>query len=90
MSNPPFFHEASGAVRFWVPINGTLVGASIGKETLHYRYRPTATNDEPLATYQVHAQEIEAAVRRRVAGGSVEPVMLRDYDLHESVGKGIG
>lgn len=90
MSNPPFFHEASGAVRFWVPINGTLVGASIGKETLHYRYRPTATNDEPLATYQVHAQEIEAAVRRRVAGGSAEPVMLRDYDLHESVGKGIG
>jgi len=90
MSNPPFFHEASGAVRFWVPINGTLVGASIGKETLHYCYRPTATNDEPLATYQVHAQEIEAAVRRRVAGGSAEPVMLRDYDLHESVGKGIG
>ena len=90
MSNPPFFHEASGAVHFWVPINGTLVGASIGKETLHYCYRSTATNDEPLATYQVHAQEIEAAVRRRVAGGSAEPVMLRDYDLHESAGKGIG
>ena len=32
----------------------------------------------------------DAAVRRRVSGGSVEPVMLRDYDLHEAVGKGIG
>ena len=89
MSNPPFFHEASGSVHFWVPIDGTLVGASIGKETLHYCYRSTAIDDEPLATYQLHAQEIDAAVRRRVSGGSVEPVMLRDYDLHEAVGKGI-
>ena len=42
-----------------------------------------------LETYQLHAQQIDAAVRRRVSGGSVEPVMVRDYDLHESVGKGI-
>ncbi|MGJ7512162.1 DUF1488 family protein [Variovorax sp. GT1P44] len=87
MSNPPFFHDASGAVHFWVPIDGQLVGASIGKETLHYCYRPTATDDQPLETYQLHAHEIEAAVRRRVAGGSVEPVMLRDYDLREPAGK---
>jgi len=89
MTNPPFFHEASGAVHFWVPIDGQLVGASIGKESLHYCYRPTAIDDQPLDTYQRHAQEIDAAVRRRVSRGSVEPVMLRDYDLHESVGKGI-
>ena len=89
MSNPPFFHEASGAVHFWVPIGDTLVGARIGKETLHYCYQSTANDDQPLATYQLHAQEIDAAVRRRVSGGSVEPVMVRDYDLHEAAGKGI-
>jgi len=51
-----------------VPIDGTFVGASIGKETLHYCYRSTAIDDEPLATYQLHAQEIDAAVRGRVSG----------------------
>jgi len=89
MSNPPFFHEASGTVHFWVSIDGQLVGASIGKETLHYCYRSTALDDQPLDTYQLHAQEIDEAVRRRVAGGSVEPVMLRDYDLHRAVRKGV-
>ena len=90
MSNPPFFHEASGSVHFWVPIDGALVGATIRKETLHYCYRSTAVDDQPLETYQLHAQAIDAAVRRRVSGGSVEPVMVRDHDLHEAVGKGIG
>jgi len=89
MSNPPFFHDASGTVRFWVLIDGQLVGASIGKETLHYCYRGGAGAHEPLETYTLHAQDIDAAVRRRVAGGSVEPVMLRDFDLHEPSGKGI-
>jgi hypothetical protein len=89
MSNPPYFHEASGSVHFWVPIDGALVGASIRKETLHYCFRSTAIDDQPLETYQLHAQAIEAAVRRRFSGGSVEPVMVRDYDLHEAVGKGI-
>jgi hypothetical protein len=89
MSNPPYFHEASGSVHFWVPIDGALVGATIRKETLHYCYRSTAIDDQPLETYQLHAQAIDAAVRRRISGGSVEPVMVRDYDLHEAVGKGI-
>ncbi len=81
MSNPPFFHEASGTVRFWILIDGVHVGASIGKEVLHYHYRPTAADDNPMETYELHAEEIEAAVRKRVAGGSTEPVMLREYDL---------
>ena len=89
MSNPPYFHEASGSVHFWVPIDGALVGATIRKETLHYCYRSTAIDDQPLQTYQLHAQVIDAAVRRRVSGGSIEPVMVRDYDLHDAVGKGI-
>lgn len=81
MSQPPAFHDASGTVRFWVAIDGQLVGASVSKETLHYRYRPGAFDDEPMDTYALHAQEIESAVRRRVAQGSVEPVMLRENDL---------
>ncbi|MBW8830593.1 MAG: DUF1488 family protein [Burkholderiales bacterium] len=81
MSQQPFFHDASGTVRFWVAIDDMLVGASIGKETLHYRYQPQRTDDDPLATYTANAAEIDAAVRRRVANGSREPVMLRDPDV---------
>ena len=35
----------------------------------------------PLETYALDAAEIDAAVRKRVAGGAREPVMLRDFDL---------
>jgi hypothetical protein len=84
MSEPAFFHQPSGTVRFWVLVDGLSVGASIGKEVLHYRYQPLAIDDDPLATYTAHAAEIDAAVRRRVAGGSTEPVMLRDPDVRES------
>ena len=77
----PFLHDDSGAVRFWVLVDGTEVGASIRKETLHYRFAPGRTDDQPLATYQAHAAEIGEAVRRRVAAGSIEPVMLREHDL---------
>lgn len=81
MSQPPFFHEASGAVRFWVPVESELVGATISRATLHYRFRPDASDDDPLETYRHHSREIDAAVRRRVAKGSIEPVMLREFDL---------
>ena len=77
----PFFHQDSGTVRFWVPVDGLLVGASIAKHVLHYRWQPHMTDDDPLATYQANAAEIHAAVRRRVATGSIEPVMLRDLDV---------
>jgi hypothetical protein len=82
MTSPsPFFHEDSGAVRFWVQVGDAFVGATIGKVTLHYRYEPRRTDDDALATYLAHADEIDAAVRRRVAAGSREPVMLRDWDV---------
>jgi Protein of unknown function (DUF1488) len=81
MSQEPFFHAASGTIRFWVMVDDQLVGASISKETLHYRYKAHASDDDPLVTYTANAAEIDAAVRRRVAGGSREPVMLRDPDV---------
>jgi hypothetical protein len=76
-----FFHNDSGAVRFWVPIDGQLIGASISRETLHRRFRPTAPGADPMETFTSHASDIQAAVERRVAQGSIEPVMLREFDL---------
>ena len=81
MSQAPFFHPDSGSVRFWVQVDDLLVGASIRKETLHYRYHAHLTDDDPLDTYKANATEIDAAVRRRVAAGSIEPVMLREHDM---------
>jgi hypothetical protein len=81
MSQEPFFHQPSGTVRFWVLVDDVLVGAMIGKATLHYRYHPNRSDDDPLETYLANAAEIDEAVRRRVATGSSEPVMLRDPDI---------
>ncbi len=81
MSDAPFFHESSGTVRFWVSVDGKLLGASVGREALHQRYRPTAQGEDPVETFLANAADIEAAVRRRFAQGSREPVMLREYDL---------
>lgn len=81
MPDEPFFHEASGTVRFWVLVDGQLLGASVSREALHHRYRPGAQADDPLDTWRDNAADLEAAVRRRVAQGSLEPVMLREYDL---------
>ena len=80
MADTPFFHDASGTVRFSVTVEGQPVGASIGREILRYHYR-TAEDADPLNTFGLHTEEMDAAVRRRVAGGSSEPVMLRENDL---------
>lgn len=84
MSQPPFFHEPSGSVRFWVMIADTEVGASVSRETLHYSFRPKAQGEDPLETYAAFERELGAAVQRRVAQGALEPVMLREFDLRAS------
>ncbi len=76
-----FYHHDSEAVRFWVPIADGFVGASIRRAVLQYRFRPPGSEEEPIETYARHAVELGAAVQRRVAQGSIEPVMLRDFDL---------
>jgi len=81
MTTESFFHEGSGTVRFWVPLGQVLVGAMVKKETLHYRYHALQTNDDPMETYRENTAEIHEAVRRRLASGSLEPVMLRDADI---------
>ena len=83
MSDAPFLHEASGTVRFWVLVDGRPFGASVGREALHHRYRPKVQGEDPLQTFRDNQADIEAAVLRRIAQGSREPVMLREYDLRE-------
>lgn len=79
---PPFFHADSGAVRFWVLDDaGQSVGASVSKEALHYRFNSGLAGTEALASYLLHRADIDAAVRRRIASGSIEPVMLRERDM---------
>lgn len=89
MSDAPFFHDSSGTVRFWVDVDGTLWGASVSREALHHRYRSGAQGDDPLETFTANASDIEAAVRRRIAQGSREPVMLREYDLRAPGAQGV-
>lgn len=78
----PFFHEPSGAVRLWVRTEaGDAVGAILRKEVLHFRFRADLGGTDALATYLNHRDEIDAAVLRRIAAGSIEPVLLREADL---------
>jgi hypothetical protein len=85
MSQSAFFHEESEAVRFWVLVDGHPVGASISRATLHYRFRPNSSNEDPLETYLANEREIGDAVRARIASGSIEPVMVREFDLRAPV-----
>jgi hypothetical protein len=48
MADAPFFHDASGTVRFSVTVEGQDVNASIGREVLRYHYR-TAENADTLS-----------------------------------------
>jgi len=77
----PYFDEPSDAVRFWVLVEGQPLGASISRATLHYRFRPKSSDDDPIETFKANEREIDAAVRRRLQAGSLEPVMLREHDL---------
>lgn len=83
MPQAAFFHHDSQSVRVWVTVGDTIVGASIAKSVLHYRFCPMAVDEDPLQTYLDHAAVIDAAVRQRVAQGSIEPVMLRETDLRD-------
>ncbi|MDP9908646.1 hypothetical protein J2W27_000739 [Variovorax boronicumulans] len=82
MSDAPYFHDASGSVRFWVDLEGNrFVSASVGSQALRYHFH-TSESADPLETFGHHVEEIEAAVRRRLSQGAMEPVMLRENDLH--------
>ena len=77
----PFFHQDSGCVRFWVPIAGIAVGAAVNRETLQRLDEGPSVAGDPLVAFREYQAEIEDAVRRRVAAGAIEPVVIRDPDL---------
>ena len=78
----PYFHDDSGSVRFWVHSEALgYVGASIRKEILNYRFKSAGNAAEAVDTYRAQQPAIDAAVLRRIAQGSIEPVMLREVDL---------
>lgn len=77
-----FFHPDSGAVRFWVQDPaGQAVGAIIRQQILHHRFQADISGSDALDVYTRHRGEIDAAVLRRIATGSIEPVLLREADL---------
>jgi hypothetical protein len=78
----PYFHEPSGAVRFWVALHDAPpMGAILSKEVLRYRFDAAADGRDAVAAYESHRDEIDAAVLLRVSRGSIEPVLLRENDL---------
>ena len=78
----PYLHEESGTVRFWVLTEGGKhVGATISKQTLHFRFHAQMSGADAEAIYLANREIIDAAVRSRVARGSIEPVMLREFDV---------
>lgn len=82
MTSPPaFFHADSDAVRLRIPVGAAFIGATIGSASLHDRFEPMCSVDDALAPCVAQADEIHAAVRRRVAGASRRPVMLREWNL---------
>jgi hypothetical protein len=77
-----FFHADSSAVRFWVhDPAGHAVGAIIRQQILHHRFQADISGSDALVVYTRHRGEIDAAVLRRIATGSIEPVLLREADL---------
>lgn len=81
MSYEPYFHDASGSVRFWVPDGESGIGAIIGREILSYCFRGRSDENDPLKIYAAHRDQIHAAVKQRVAEGAREPVILKRHDL---------
>jgi hypothetical protein len=79
----PYFHGDSAALRFWVaaPDGAGWVGAIVRPALLHHRFQGDMGGSDALAVYQKHRPEIDAAVLRRIALGSIEPVMLREADF---------
>jgi len=84
MKQDAYFHQPSEAVRFWVEVEQQWIGASIASSVLHYSFCANSSTDQPMETYLAHAPEINAAVRRRWAAGSSEPILLREHDLRPS------
>ena len=77
----PIFHDAARTVRFWVPVNGVAVCAMVDEATLRCCFVPPQPRESALSLVGAHQKELDDIVRRKIAAGSVEPVMLHDSDF---------
>jgi hypothetical protein len=81
----PFFHADSDALRFWVELPGRPpMGAIIGRRVLQQCFQGREDGSDALSVYAQNRRTIHAAVARRAAAGSLEPVMLREFDMRLS------
>lgn len=72
------FDDATDAICFCVDIGGTLVHASIDASVLKSHYDHAA---KPMVLFQKHSPALLEAVSDRISGGSIELIVLREYDL---------
>ena len=78
----PWFHTDSGGLRFWVALpDGPPMGAVLSARLLQFLYQGQSDGSDAIAVYESNRRAIDAAVVRRAAAGSLEPVMLRENDL---------
>ena len=73
------FDEAADTVRFCVWIDGVMVDASVGAAVLRSHY---GHESSPTTLFMEHSSALLEAVRDRIAGGSIEPIVLHEYDLN--------
>ena len=72
------FDEATNAVCFCVGIAQGLVHASVSASVLRSHY---GHGSLPMTLFKKHSSALVEAVRDRVSGGSIELIVLREYDL---------
>ena len=77
----PIPHDAAHTVRFWVPVNGIPVCAIVDEATLRCCFVPPQPRESALSLVRLHQRELDDIVRRKVADGFLEPVMLHDSDF---------
>lgn len=74
-------HDVAHIVRFWVQVDGTPVCAMVSDNSLRCCFVPAQPRKAALLIFGEHLAELDEMVRRRIAAGSAEPVMLHDSDF---------
>jgi hypothetical protein len=82
---PPLFRPDPGDLCVWVALpDRTPIGVILSRQVLLYCFQARPDGSDAVVRYEAHRAEVEAAVLRRVAAGSIEPVILRENDLPAS------
>ena len=74
-------HDVAHIVRFWVQVDGVPVCAMVSETSLRCCFVPAQPRKGALTIFGEHLAELDEMVRRWIAAGSAEPVMLQDSDF---------